>query len=131
MTSEAIAQQPHQEFMHRESDGCSCAICGTTARPLAFHVLQQSYSRDDAEPKGFMVLSMSVDAVHGIFPVCDRCAPACSTCGRPVASERVLEFARVQGANLGDGACQQHAQLGERLKAAFKRTFKLGRFKNA
>lgn len=131
MTSTEIAHQPNKEFVHQVSDGCACAICGTTARPLALHVLERSYSRDAAIPKGFLVMSMSVDEARGVFPVCDHCAPACPTCGLPVETAQVQKFKKSTKAKSGDGVCSQHgntnANFGERLKSMFKHAFKIGR----
>lgn len=126
MTSTEIAQKPNKEFMHQVSDGCACAICGDTARPLALHLLARSYSRDDAIPKGFLAMSMSVEAMQGVFPVCDHCAPTCPTCGLPVATGKVLKFKRAVKAQNGQGVCPEHGSdsLGKRIGAIFTRTLK-------
>ena len=129
MTFDAIAQQLKKDFMHRVSDDCSCAVCGATSRPLAFHVLQRSYSQSTSTPKGFVAMSMSMDAVRGTFPVCNHCSPACSSCELPIATERVLEFGKSVDANTGNGVCRQHIHFGEFFKALFKRAFRIGRFK--
>jgi hypothetical protein len=69
---------------------------------------------------------MTVDAVRGSFPLCDRCAPACPTCGLPMTTAKVLAFQNSVGAKAGKGVCPQHEGLGPRLKAIFKRTFNIG-----
>lgn len=129
MSFNAIAGQLKKDFMHRVSEDCSCAVCGAASRPLAFHVLHRSYAQNASTPKGFVPMSMSMGAVRGSFPVCDGCAPACSNCGLPIATERVLEFGKSVGANTGNGVCSQHIHFGEFAKAIFKRAFKIGRFK--
>lgn len=130
MTFDAIAQQLKNDFMHRASNDYSCAVCGSVSHPLAFHVLQRSYSQGTTTPKGFVAMSMSMGAVRGAFPVCNRCAPACSSCGLPIATEQALEFGNSLGANTGNGVCRQHIHFGEFFKALFKKAFHLGRFKS-
>jgi len=133
MTSTDTAHNPNQRLVHQVSDGCACAICGATARPLALHLLERSYSKDATPAKGFLVMAMSVEAVRGIFPVCDLCAPACPTCGLPVATEQVLKFKKSVGAKNGNGVCPQHGDqnLGKRIGAIFKRTLKAWRSKKS
>ncbi|SEJ86441.1 hypothetical protein SAMN05216201_12312 [Pseudomonas linyingensis] len=126
MPSEEIAHDPKNALKHQVSDGCACAMCGATDRPLAFHVLERDYPKDDVAAQGFLVLSMTVDALRGSFPLCDRCAPACPKCGLPVETEQVLAFQNSVGAKLGKGVCPQHEGLGQRLKTVFKRTFNIG-----
>lgn len=74
-------------------------------------------------------MSMSVDETQGVFPVCDLCAPACATCGLPLETEKVLKFKKSVKAQSGAGVCTQHGSgnFGDRLKAMFKRTLKIGR----
>lgn len=129
MTFDVIAEQLRKDFMHRTSDDSSCAICGSASRPLAFHILERSYSQGAATPKGFVPMSMSMGAVRGVFPICDRCAPACSSCGLPIATERALEFGKAVDARTGNGVCRQHIHFGEFAKALFKKALRLGRFK--
>lgn len=133
MTATEIAHKPSRKFVHHVSDGCACAVCGSTARPLALHMLRGSYSRDEAAPKGFMVLSMTVEAMHGVFPVCDHCAPACPTCGLPVATKPVLKFQKSAKATRDSGVCPEHGDdnFSARLKAIFARTLKIGRGKKS
>lgn len=130
MTSTDTAHQPNREFMHHVSDGCACAVCGSDTRPLAMQVLQRSYARDASLPKGFLVTAMSVDAMRGVFPVCDQCAPLCPTCGLPAASAAVLKFKKAMKTQYGKGVCPQHGAsdtLSTRLKAIFSRALKFGR----
>ncbi len=129
MAFDTLAQQLKKDFMHRMSDDCSCAVCGAPSLPLAFHVLQRSYSQNTSTPKGFVPMSMSMGAVRGAFPVCNQCAPACSSCELPIATERVLEFGKSVNANIGNGVCRQHIHLGEFSKALVKRALRIGRFK--
>lgn len=129
MSLDAIAIQLQKDFMHRTSDDCSCAVCGDGSKPLAFHVLQKSYTQGNEPPKGFVPMSMSMGAVRGVFPVCTNCAPACSSCKLPIATERVLEFGKTVDAKTGNGICRKHIHFGEFIKVIFKRAFKIGRFK--
>lgn len=130
MSFNAIAEQLKRDFMHRPANDCSCAMCGASNLPLAFHVLEQSYAQNASTPKGFVPMSMSMGAVRGVFPVCTSCAPACSSCGLPIPTEKVLEFGKAINARTGNGMCNQHIHFGEFAKALFKRTFRMGRFKN-
>ena len=129
MTFDAIAQQLRKDFMHRASDDSSCVICGSSTRPLAFHILERSYSQGVITPTGFVAMSMSMGAVRGAFPICDRCAPACGSCGLPIATERALEFGKSVGASTGNGVCRQHMHFAEFFKALVKKALRLGRFK--
>ncbi|MCM2331741.1 hypothetical protein SAMN05216229_11253 [Geopseudomonas sagittaria] len=126
MPSEEIAHDPKNALKHQVSDGCACAMCGATDRPLAFHVLERAYPKDDTPAKGFLVMSMTVDALRGVFPLCDQCAPACSLCRLPVETDQVRAFKRSVGADNGKGVCPQHKGIGGRLKAIIKRTLSIG-----
>ena len=117
MTHDAIAVQPMmKDFKHRSSDDTSCAVCGANLRPLAFQMLQKTYSQDAGTPKGFVATAMSMGSVRGAFPVCNQCAPACSRCGLPIPTEKTLEFGKTVGAVIGNGVCR-HIHAVEYIKA--------------
>ena len=128
MAIDAIAQQLKRDFMHRMGKDCSCAVCGDNTRPLAFHMLEKSYSLSANTQKGFVAMSLSRGSQRGAFPVCNQCAPACSRCALPIQTEKILEFGKYVGANVGNGVCR-HMHLFEFMRAIFKRTFRIGRFK--
>jgi hypothetical protein len=128
LTYDAPARQLQKDFMHRISGDTSCAVCGANSRPLAFHMLRKSYSQNTSTPKGFAAISMSMGSVRGAFPVCNQCAPACSRCGLPIPTEKVLEFGKSVRANVGNGVCR-HMHVVEFIKALTKRAFHMGRFK--
>ncbi len=125
MPTEDRVLDPKKALLHHAGDGCACALCGDTARPLAFHLLEGAYPKDVATPAGFLVTAMTVEALHGVFPVCDQCAPPCALCQLPVETARVGAFKASVGAHTGKGVCPLHKGIGGRLKAIVKRTLKL------
>lgn len=127
MTFNGIGRQFNKNYKHRMSDDTACAVCGTHFRPLAFHALQKSFPQNSSTPKGFVATSLSMGLVQGAFPVCNQCAPACSRCGLPILTEKILEFGRLNGANVALGVCR-HVHIVEYLKALTKRALRIGRF---
>lgn len=119
-----------ESYKHRAGDGASCALCGATSLPLAFHALEASFDEGSATPNGFVPMSASRGRVRGSYPLCTKCAPPCSKCQLPRPSERILEFGYKLGAKQGIGMCE-HIQFGLFVQALFKRLFGLGRFRKA
>lgn len=117
-----------ESFKHRTEPGTSCALCGLDSRPLAFHMLEASFTEGDHLPTNFVPMSASNGRVRGSFPICNKCAPACHKCQLPIPTERVLELRHRLGASTGNGICQD-MQLGLFVQAIFKRLFKIGRFR--
>ena len=114
-------------YKHRIVSDCSCAICGKTNSPLAFHVLEESFNEDDALPISFVKMSSSRGRVRGSYPVCNSCAPGCKKCQLPITTEKVMEYSNKFNIRYGNGMCQ-HMQIGILFSSILKRIFKFGRF---
>jgi|ERR1035441_1524731 hypothetical protein len=118
----------HESYFHRASDDNSCAICGAASTPLAFHVLEKSYSQGETPAAGFVAMSEYSGQLSGAFPVCMGCSPPCRKCRLPISAECVVEFGIKVGAHYGNGVCE-HMHLGIFFDVLRKRLFGLGRFK--
>jgi hypothetical protein len=116
-------------YKHRDGEGSACAICGNTSRPLAFHVLGDTFDETSNIPDIFVPMSSSMGKVKGSYPICNYCAPACKKCGLPLPTEKVLEYGHNLSAKPGLGLCA-HIKWGLFFSALFKRLFKIGRFGN-
>jgi hypothetical protein len=116
-----------ESYRHRAAGDAACALCGNTTRPLAFHMLEASFSEGNQTPDGFVPMSASRGRVSGSFPICNVCSPPCKKCGLPVPTEKVLELGYRLKARSGNGVCQ-HIQFGLFLSAILKRLFGIGRF---
>lgn len=114
-------------YKHRIDKDCSCAICGKTKVPLAFHVLEAEFNEGVTLSRGFVPMSASRGRIRGSYPLCDSCAPPCRKCNLPIPTERVLDYGHNIGASNGNGICQ-HIKFGQFFLAITKRIFKLGRF---
>ncbi|MDN7138601.1 hypothetical protein J6J34_10295 [Pseudidiomarina sp. 1ASP75-14] len=126
---EQLRQGLLDSYKHRIEKGCACAICGKEKLPLAFHILEASFSEGEKLPKSFVPMSSSRGRVRGSYPICFSCAPACKKCQLPIPTEKVMEFGHKLHAQTGNGICQ-HVQMRLLLSAIFKRLFKIGRFGN-
>lgn len=100
-------------------------MCHDTERDLAFHILVRSYPKDAKFDNGFVPLSAVKQAILGCFPLCTVCAPSCSKCGLPIATQRVLAFGVGKGADLGEGMCQ-HRGLREFVRSLIDKATKAG-----
>ena len=116
-----------ESYMHRVAGGVSCALCGNTTRPLAFHIIEASFSEGTQTPNGFVPMATSRGRVSGSFPICDVCSPPCKKCSLPIPTEKVMELGHHLKARNGIGVCQ-HIQFGLLISAIFKRLFGIGRF---
>jgi hypothetical protein len=114
-------------YTHRFSEGTSCALCGASSRPLAFHMLEASIYGGAQPPTGFVPMAGTPGRVRGSFPICTHCAPPCKKCGLPIPTEKVLELRHRLKASTGVGVCQD---IQWRLFAAalLKRLLGIGRF---
>lgn len=117
-----------ESYKHRPAKGSPCALCGATARPLAFHILELSIDEGTHYPKGFVPMSASRGRVRGSFPICNVCAPPCKQCQLPLPTEKVLELGHQLHAHAGSGICQ-HMHFGLFASALFKRLLGRGRFR--
>jgi hypothetical protein len=123
-----IAAVLHKSYLHQKRGDTTCAICGATTKPLAFHVLEKSYTNGDAAAPGFVPMSESMGRVSGVFPVCVKCSPACRKCRLPISTERVIEFGISVDAHKGCGVCE-HMHLSVFIEVLWKRLLGHGRFK--
>lgn len=118
----------HDSYRHRLVPGTACALCRREPVPLALHVLEASIDAHTPTPPGFLAMSEARGRVLGCYPLCNRCAPACSRCQLPVPSEKVLEFGHRCGAQSGRGVCSEHIHWGTFVAALFKKALRIGRF---
>jgi len=126
---EQLRQGLIDSFKHRIENGCACALCGNTALPLAFHMLEASFNDGAELPDNFVPMSSSMGRTRGSYPICNSCAPACKKCQLPIPTEKVLELGHELNAKTGNGICQD-IQIGLLFSALLKRLFKMGRFGN-
>ena len=120
----AIREALLQSYKHRLADGDTCAICGDSDRPLAFHVLEKSIKDGEAMPIGFVPMSASMGYVTGSFPLCTKCAPPCSSCKLPIDSPAAHRFGKSVQARLGVGWCRDHIHWRYVLSALVSKIFK-------
>jgi hypothetical protein len=123
-----IAKVLHKSYLHQNRGDAACAICGATAMPLAFHVLERSYVQGEAEARGFIPMSEYMNRISGVFPVCIKCSPACRKCSLPIWTERVIEFGINVDAHKGGGVCE-HMHFTVFIEVIWKRLLGLGRFR--
>src|SRR6266849_5145974 len=125
---DGLRAELRKSFMHRMAADCSCAICGSRTRPLAFHILENSFPENAALPLGFVPMSKSMGYVRGAFPICNKCAPPCAKCSLPIPTEKALEFGHKASSHIGSGVCQ-HVHTAGFVVALLKKSLGLGRFK--
>ncbi len=65
---DGLRAELRKSFMHRMAADCACAICGNKTSPLAFHILEISFTENAALPAGFVPMSKSMGRVRGFFP---------------------------------------------------------------
>lgn len=98
---EKIRQALLESYKHREGNGDSCAICGSSKDKLAYHVIEVDQAG---------VVNGSGMLAHGSLPVCVQCAPPCKKCGLPILTKKVRIFLKNVKGN--DQAGDIHAGLG-------------------
>jgi hypothetical protein len=123
-----IASALHKSYLHQDRGDTPCAICGATTKPLAFHVLEKSYTQGEETAPGFVPMSESAGRLSGVFPVCIKCSPACLKCHLPISTEQLVEFGIAVGAHEGCGICE-HMHWSVFIEVLWKRSLGLGRFK--
>ena len=105
-----------QSYLHKPAADCACSMCGLKGKPLAFHVIEQSFDPDDrAIPydKGFVRFMPSgvlppLNYIRGCFPLCTACAPPCKKCELPTDPLLVQKFASSVQSRIGPGVCTEH-----------------------
>ena len=120
----AMREALRESYLHRKVDSCACAICGAQDKPLAFHLLEKSIKEHDSLPDGFVPMSMSMGYIRGSFPICNKCAPPCSSCQLPIGTSKALEFGSAAQAKLGVGYCREHIHFKNLVSLLFKKIFK-------
>jgi hypothetical protein len=120
----AIREALRESYLHRKAQDCVCAICGSSDRELAFHVLEKSVQEGADLPDGFVPMSVSMGFVKGSFPVCSKCAPPCSSCKLPIDSPVARRFGVSVDARLGVGYCRDHIHWRYVLPALVSKLFK-------
>ena len=121
---QAMKEALRESYLHRNAEGRVCALCGAQRRLLAFHLLERSITEGEPQPKGFVPVAISMGYVKGAFPICDKCAPRCSTCRLPIDTPKVHAYGRAVQARLGVGYCQEHIHFKNLVSALFNKIFK-------
>lgn len=120
---QAIRDALLQSYLHRNAEGCVCALCGAQDRQLAFHLLEMSIIESEPLPSGFVPMAHSRGCVRGSFPVCDKCAPPCKSCHLPIRTPAVGTYCGAAHARLGLGYCREHMHWRYLLAALIKKLF--------
>jgi hypothetical protein len=106
-------------------------MCGRTGEKLFFNLLTVHVEPNKPFPKGFVPLSQFsssefTEDIRGAFPLCIQCVSPCPKCEQAEPSEKLLNFARQQKAQV-TGLCD-HIKWGFFIKALLMKAFRLGRF---
>ena len=120
---QTMRDEIRKSYLHRKTEGCVCALCGSQDSPLALHLLEKSIKENEPLPNGFLPMAVSMGYVKGAFPVCDKCAPECKSCQLPIYTPNVHAYRKTVQAKLGVGYCSEHIQWKYVLKIFIKKLF--------
>lgn len=117
---EELREQLTAAYKPKAMPEVRCALCASQGRFIALHVIEFYHDASAATPTAFVPMSESRGTKRGSVPVCVDCAPACSTCGLPVATSWTSRMSDLLQTTfngitfrLGNGYCRHsHPILG-------------------
>lgn len=110
---EQLREQLTVAYKPKAMPDVRCALCPAQGRLIALHVIEFYHDASAATPAAFVPMSETRGTRRGSVPVCVDCAPACSTCGLPIATSWARRMSDLLQAafggitfRLGNGYCR-------------------------
>ncbi len=104
-----------ESYKPRAADNVACISCGAASGMFAFHLIEYSHSDAASAPINLVRMASSRGLVRGSAILCEKCCPACISCGLPIASLWIDKMVQALGRRYphiafrrGNGYCRTH-----------------------
>ncbi|MFO1030021.1 MAG: hypothetical protein U1F60_02990 [Planctomycetota bacterium] len=125
---EELRESLIESYKPRAADEVACISCGTASGKFAFHVIEYSHSDATPAPSNLVRMSSSRGFVRGSAILCQKCCPACSSCGLPISSLWIDKMVHALSQRYpqitfrrGNGHCRNHIHPMIDLRAFWRK----------